>query len=185
MRLYRWTTYTPKKGEVGTVDDVICPDCRELHSGRDGVFCFWYSSPWYATEECSNCGITTDGEALDHAFPTGAPAVAREATVEEYRDLGYWDARDEGKSCLYGDIRSHQMITLKKDGDQWGAFEDLDEYPECDTAYDYTTWGALIALLTQRPDLADCPVYLWSNGRHWGNATSALNELGPEGEVKS
>lgn len=76
------------------------------------------------------------------------------------------------------------MIVLKPDGDRWGAFEDLDEYPECDAAYDYTIDGALIDLLSKRPDLSSCPVYRWSDGRHWSNATSALNELGPGVEVE-
>lgn len=69
------------------------------------------------------------------------------------------------------------MITLQMDGDQWGAFEDLDEYPECDAAYEPTIDGALIDLLSQRPDLVRCPVYRWSDGRHWSDTASALNEL--------
>lgn len=96
MHLFRFRTLPPADGDIGTVATVVCAYCREYRSPSQtwGHLLMW-ANPQRASNpslECI-CGARAQGEPIDHKL--SPLAVGREATREEYIELGY-DYQREG-----------------------------------------------------------------------------------------
>ena len=96
MHLFRFQTLPPHHGDIGTADTVVCDYCREDRSPPQtwGHLLVW-ANPQRTSKpslECI-CGDWAQGEPIDHKLTP--PVVGREATQEEYIQLGY-DYQREG-----------------------------------------------------------------------------------------
>ena len=101
MHLFRFRTLPPRRGDIGTADTVICDHCRDYRSSSQtwGHLLMWANPQRTAKPSLKcMCGARSQGEPIDHKLTP--PAVGREATADEYIELGY-DYQREDK-CEHG-----------------------------------------------------------------------------------
>jgi hypothetical protein len=51
------------------------------------------------------------------------------------------------------ETQEDEMITVRRDGNEWLAFEDFNTFPESDAGTGFTQEAAVADLLERRPDL--------------------------------
>lgn len=96
QHLFRFHTWPPPWGEVGTFATVVCACCREGRSRSQtwGWLLVWANPQRTMTPVLEyQCGHPADCEAIDHRLTP--PDVGREAGPGEYGEMGY-DVQREG-----------------------------------------------------------------------------------------